>query len=62
MESFEKMKPTTAHVIHLPVNFFAEEILNLTTDQTNIYGKQKQRRNSQNKTDRWKDAAIKDIE
>jgi hypothetical protein len=33
-------------------SFFTEEILNLITDQTNIYGKQKQRRNSQNKTDR----------
>ena len=43
-------------------SFFTEEILSLITDQTNIYGKQKQRKNSQNKTGRWKDVGIKNIE
>jgi hypothetical protein len=42
--------------------FFTDEIFNLITDQTNIYRKQKKRRNSQNKTDCWKDVETKDIE
>jgi hypothetical protein len=42
-------------------SFFTEEILNLITDQTNIYGKQKTQRNSQNKTDRWKDVETKGV-
>ena len=43
-------------------NFFTEEIFNLIVDQTNIYGKQKQRRNSRNDTDRWENVITKDIE
>ena len=43
-------------------NFFTEEIFNLIVDQTNIYGKQKQGRNSRNNTDLWEDVITKDIE
>jgi hypothetical protein len=42
--------------------FFTEEIFNLIVDQTNIYGKQKKRRNSRNNTDPWEDVITKDIE
>jgi hypothetical protein len=42
--------------------FFTEEILNLITDQTNIYGKGKKRSNNQKKTNNWKDVSKKDIE
>jgi len=42
--------------------FFTEEILNLITDQTNIYGKGKKRSNNQMKTNNWKDVSKKDIE
>jgi hypothetical protein len=43
-------------------SFFTEEIINLITDQTNVYGAQKKRRNAQNKIGRWKDVGVKDIE
>ena len=33
-------------------SFFTQEIVNLITDQTNIYGAQKKRRNAQNKIGR----------
>ena len=42
--------------------FFTEEILNLITDQTNIYGKGKERNNKQKKTSSWKDVSKKEIE
>ena len=42
--------------------FFTEEILNLITDQTNIYGKGKERNNTQKKTSNWKDVSKKEIE
>ena len=42
--------------------FFTEEILNLITDQTNIYGKGKKRSNNQKKTNNWKDVNKKEIE
>ena len=42
--------------------FVAEEILNLFVDQTNIYGKQKKRRNSRNNTLPWEDVITKDTE
>ncbi len=41
---------------------FTEEILNLITNQTNIYGKGKKRSNNQKKTSNWKDVSKKDIE
>jgi hypothetical protein len=40
-------------------NFFTEEILNLITDQTNIYGKGKKQSNNQKKTSNWKDVSKK---
>jgi hypothetical protein len=42
--------------------FFTEEILNLITDQTNIYGKGKKQSNNQKKASNWKDVSKKDIE
>ena len=43
-------------------DFFTEEILNLITDQTNIYGKDKEQRKSQRKVTSWKNISKKDIE
>ena len=43
-------------------NFFTEEISNLITDQTNVYGKGKKRSNNQKKTNNWKNVSKKDIE
>lgn len=43
-------------------SFFTEEIFNLIAEQTNIYGKRKLARKSQNTKDRWKDVGVKDIE
>ena len=43
-------------------DFFTEEILNLITDQTNIYGKDKEQRKSQRKVNSWKNISKKDIE
>ena len=42
--------------------FFAEEILNLITDQTNIYEKGKKQSSNQRKTSKWKDVSKKEIE
>ena len=42
--------------------FFTEEILNLITDQTNIYGKGKKQSSNQRKTSKWKDVSKKEIE
>ena len=42
--------------------FFTEEILNLITDQTNIYGKGKKQSSNQRKTNKWKDVSKKEIE
>ena len=42
--------------------FFIEEILNLITDQTNIYGKGKKQSSNQRKTSKWKDVSQKEIE
>ena len=42
--------------------FFTEEILNLITDQTNIYGKGKKQSSNQTKTSKWKDVSKKEIE
>ena len=42
--------------------FFIEEVLNLITDQTNIYGKGKKQSSSQRKTSKWKDVSKKEIE
>ena len=38
---------------------FTEEILNLITDQTNIYGKGKKQSSNQRKTSKWKDVSKK---
>ena len=42
--------------------FFTEEILNLITDQTNIYEKGKKQSSNQRKTSKWKDVSKKEIE
>ena len=42
--------------------FFTEEILNLITDQTNIYGKGKKQSSNQRKTSKWKDVSKKEVE
>ena len=42
--------------------FFTEGILNLITDQTNIYGKGKKQNSNQRKTSKWKDVSKKEIE
>ena len=42
--------------------FFTEEIFNLIVDQTNVYRKQKKRRNSRNNINPWEDVIMKDIE
>ena len=42
--------------------FFTEEILNLITDQTNIYGKGKKQSSNQRKTSKWKHVGKKKIE
>ena len=42
--------------------FFIEEILNLITNQTNIYGKGKKQSSNQRKTSKWKDVSKKEIE
>ena len=42
--------------------FFTEEILDLITDQTNIYRKGKKQCTNQRKTSKWKDASKKEIE
>ena len=42
--------------------FFTEEVLNLITDQTKIYGKGKKQSSSQRKTSKWKDVSKKEIE
>lgn len=36
--------------------------MNLIADQTNIYGKQKERKNRYNNAGRWEDVGTKDIE
>ena len=41
---------------------FTEEILNLITDQTNIYGKGKKQSSSQRKNCKWEDVSKKEIE
>ena len=41
--------------------FFTEEILNLITDQTNIYGKGKKQSSNQRKISQWKDVSKKDF-
>ena len=41
--------------------FFTEEILNLITDQTNIYGKGKKQSSNQRKISKWKDVSRKEI-
>ena len=40
--------------------FLTEEILNLITDQTNIYGKGKKQSSNQRKTSKWKDVSKKE--
>ena len=42
--------------------FFTEEILNMITDQTNIYGKGKKQSSNQRKTSKWKGVSKKEIE
>ena len=42
--------------------FLTEEILNLITDQTNIYGKGKKQSSNQRKTSKWKNVSKKEIE
>ena len=42
--------------------FFTKEILNLITDQTNIYGKGKKQSSNQRKASQWKDMSKKEIE
>ena len=43
-------------------SFFTEEILNLITDQTNIYGRGKKSNDNQRKSSNWKDVSKKEIE
>ena len=52
-------EPEPASVLR---TFFTEEILNLITDQTNIYGKGKKQSTCQRKTSKWKDVSKKEIE
>ena len=42
--------------------FFTEEILNLITDQTNMYGKGKKQSSNQRKNGKWKDVSKNKIE
>jgi hypothetical protein len=43
-------------------SYFKEEILDLIVEQTNIYGRHKFQRKSQNTKNRWKDVGFNDIE
>ena len=43
-------------------SFFTEEVFHLIVEQTNIYGRQKFQRKSQNTNGGWADVGVKDIE
>lgn len=57
--SISLKEPTPISVFR---SFFTEEILNLITRQTNIYGKGKKSSSNQRKSSNWKDVSEKEIE